>query len=87
MLAESDVIEPVNIGNPQEITMKLLAEEIIILSKSKSKIVYRPLPKDDPKRRQPDISTAKQLLDWEPRVMPEEGLLRTIDWFRRKLKR
>ncbi|MBI2009938.1 MAG: GDP-mannose 4,6-dehydratase [Candidatus Chisholmbacteria bacterium] len=87
LLAESDVIEPVNIGNPQEITMKLLAEEIIILSKSKSKIVYRPLPKDDPKRRQPDISTAKQLLDWEPRVMPEEGLLRTIDWFRRKLKR
>lgn len=78
----SDINEPVNIGNPQEMTIKEMAEKVIELTGSKSKIVYKELPVDDPKVRQPDISRAKKLLGWEPKVDFEEGLRRTIEWFK-----
>lgn len=78
----SDEDEPVNIGNPQEITVQSIAEEIIKLTGSKGKIVYKELPVDDPKVRQPDISKAKQKLGWEPKVSREEGLQKTIDYFK-----
>ncbi|MBS3132538.1 SDR family oxidoreductase [Candidatus Woesearchaeota archaeon] len=77
----SDVNEPVNIGNPDEFTILDLAEKIIELTGSKSRIVFRPLPADDPKTRCPDISRAKQLLKWEPEVGVDEGLKKTIEWF------
>ncbi len=78
----SDINEPVNIGNPQEMTIKEMAEQVIRLTGSKSKIIFRELPEDDPKIRQPDISKAKKLLDWEPKVCFEEGLKKTIEWFK-----
>lgn len=81
----SNVLEPVNIGNPSEITIKQFAEEVISLTKSKSKIVYRSLPEDDPKIRQPNISKAKTKLKWEPNIDREEGLLKTIGYFKEKL--
>ncbi len=74
--------EPVNIGNPHEMTIKEMAETIIRLTGSKSKLVFKPLPEDDPKVRQPNISKAKALLGWEPKVHLEEGLIKTIDWFK-----
>ena len=74
---------PVNIGNPYEIAVKDIAETIIKLTGSKSKIVYKPLPQDDPKRRKPDISKAKKILKWEPKINLEEGLLKTIDYFKK----
>ena len=77
---------PVNIGNPEEITMQGLAEEIVRLTKSKSRIVYHPLPEDDPKVRQPDISIARDVLHWEPKVNREVGLMKTMAYFRQKLK-
>ena len=86
-LAESDVNEPVNIGNPQEMTIEQLAHEVIAAVGSSSRIVYRPLPEDDPKVRQPDISRAHTLLNWEPRVPLSEGLASTIAYFRKKLAR
>ncbi|HTY39246.1 MAG TPA: UDP-glucuronic acid decarboxylase family protein [Bacteroidota bacterium] len=86
-LMMSDYALPVNIGNPEEITMQGLAEEIVRLTGSTSKIVYRPLPEDDPKVRQPDITIARQLLNWEPRIRREDGLLRTMLYFRTMLKR
>jgi UDP-glucuronate decarboxylase len=73
---------PVNLGNPKEFTIKELAEIIIHLTKTRSKIVYQPLPPDDPKHRQPDISIARKELDWNPTVGLEEGLLKTIEYFR-----
>lgn len=73
---------PVNIGNPGEFTMLELAEKVIRLTGTSSKIVHRPLPADDPKQRRPDISLAKEALGWEPTVMLEEGLQRTIEYFR-----
>ncbi|HDY66918.1 MAG TPA: SDR family oxidoreductase [Candidatus Scalindua sp.] len=79
----SDVNEPINLGNPQEMSILDFAHKIIELTKSKSKIVYKPLPKDDPKQRRPDISKAKKLLAWEPKVNLEEGLSKTIEWFRK----
>lgn len=82
-LLVSDYHEPVNIGNPQEMTVKQLAETIIDITGSRSSIVYKPLPVDDPKIRQPDISRAREVLGWEPRVALGEGLRQTIDWFRR----
>lgn len=85
-LMMSNEVLPVNIGNPDEVTMRQLAEEIVALTKSKSKIVYRPLPQDDPKVRQPDISRAKRILGWEPKVSRSEGLKRTELYFRGKLK-
>ena len=78
----SDVTTPVNIGNPSEITILDLAEKIIEITKSKSNIVFKTLPEDDPKVRQPDISKAKKLLEWEPKVSLEEGLKNTIEWFK-----
>lgn len=84
-LMNSETTGPVNLGNPVEFTMKELAEKIIRLTGSKSKIVYKPLPEDDPKQRKPDISLAKTKLGWEPVVLLDEGLKKTIDYFRGKL--
>lgn len=82
MNADDKFIGPVNIGNPNEFTIKELAEKVIELTGSKSKFVYNPLPNDDPKQRQPDISLAKEKLNWEPNVQLEEGLIKTIDYFK-----
>ena len=84
-LMRASVHEPVNIGNPHEMTLLELAKRILRLTKSPSEIVFEPLPEDDPKVRQPDISRARSLLGWEPRVDTDEGLRLTIDWFRKKL--
>jgi dTDP-glucose 4,6-dehydratase len=84
-LMESNVNDPVNIGNPHEMTIEDIARTIIRLTGSKSRIVYRPLPEDDPKVRQPDITRARTLLGWEPKVGLEEGLLKTLDYFRAKV--
>ncbi|TAL55425.1 MAG: SDR family oxidoreductase [Nanoarchaeota archaeon] len=81
-LMQSDYHEPVNIGNPNEYTILEFAKKILEVSGSKNKIVYMPLPVDDPKVRQPDISRAKKILGWEPKVGLEEGLAKTIDWFK-----
>jgi UDP-glucuronate decarboxylase len=85
MMESNDWTGPVNLGNPGEFTIKELAEIIINLTKSKSKIVYKPLPEDDPKQRQPDISLAKQKLGWQPKVKLEEGLKNTINYFKQVL--
>jgi dTDP-glucose 4,6-dehydratase len=77
--------DPVNIGNPAEMTIKQIAETIIEMTGSKSKIVYRPLPVDDPKVRKPDITRARTLLGWEPKVELREGLTKTIDYFKTKV--
>lgn len=82
----SDYHLPVNIGNPQEITLNQFAEEIIALTGSKQKIVYHPLPKDDPKQRQPDITKARTLLGWEPKISRQEGLRITYEYFKEALK-
>jgi dTDP-glucose 4,6-dehydratase len=81
----SDVNDPVNIGNPHEMTVEEMARAIVKMTGSKSEIVYRPLPTDDPKVRQPDITRARTLLGWEPRVQLEQGLTRTIAYFRTKV--
>jgi dTDP-glucose 4,6-dehydratase len=77
---------PVNIGNPHEMTVLQFAKKILELTGSKSQIVYKPLPQDDPQVRQPDIDKAKKVLGWEPKVKLEEGLARTIEYFRARLK-
>jgi dTDP-glucose 4,6-dehydratase len=84
-LAMSDYTLPINIGNPEEVTVLDLAKEIIALTKSSSSIIFRPLPQDDPKIRQPDITKAKKILGWEPKVGRQDGLLRTMEYFRKKL--
>lgn len=84
-LLMSNETNPVNIGNPDEITIQQLAEEIIGLTQSKSKIIYQDLPLDDPKIRQPDITRAKKLLKWEPKVTRRKGLIRTIEYFKQKV--
>lgn len=81
----SGINEPINIGNPAEMSILEFAHKIIELTGSKSKIIYKSLPQDDPKQRQPDISKAKKLLDWQPNVDLEQGLKRTIEWFKRKI--
>jgi UDP-glucuronate decarboxylase len=81
------VIGPVNLGNPVEFTISSLAKMIIEMTGSKSKIVYLPLPEDDPKQRQPDISLAKKELDWSPTIDIETGLLKTVEYFRKTLER
>jgi dTDP-glucose 4,6-dehydratase len=81
-LMQSSVNDPVNIGNPRELTLLELAKLVLRLSGSRSEIVFRPLPTDDPKVRQPDIGRARRLLGWEPRVDLEEGLRRTLEWYR-----
>ena len=78
----SDYVEPVNIGNPDEITIREFADEIIQLTGAKTKIIYKELPDDDPKKRRPDISLAKQILNWEPKVHRSEGLKITLDYFK-----
>jgi dTDP-glucose 4,6-dehydratase len=77
--------DPVNIGNPVEMTIRQIAEAIIKMTGSKSQIVYRPLPTDDPRQRRPDITRARTLLGWEPKVQLEEGLIKTIEYFRTKV--
>ena len=84
-LMGSDTSEPMNIGNPQEMTLLELAKRIIRLAGSRSEIQFHPLPADDPKVRQPDITRARTRLGWEPRVEVEDGLRRTLEWFRQKL--
>jgi dTDP-glucose 4,6-dehydratase len=84
-LFASDRSEPTNIGNPIEFTVRALAERVLQLTGARSKLVERPLPTDDPKVRQPDISVARQVLQWEPQVSLDEGLERTIGFFRTKL--
>jgi dTDP-glucose 4,6-dehydratase len=81
----SDYHMPVNIGNPSEITLQQFAEEVLKLTDSKSKIVYEPLPQDDPKQRQPDITKAKEILGWEPKVDRHEGLKRTLEYFKQHI--
>jgi len=76
-------IGPINIGNPNEFTIKELAQKVIALTHSKSKIVYNKLPEDDPKQRQPNIELAKKVLKWEPKVQLEEGLIKTIEYFKK----
>ncbi len=84
-LMHSDANDPVNIGNPQELSLVDLAKTIIKMTGSTSKLVYRPLPTDDPKVRRPDITRARTVLGWEPKVSLEEGLTSTIAYFRQKL--
>jgi dTDP-glucose 4,6-dehydratase len=85
-LLEVHFHEPVNVGNPDEVTILQFAQEILRLSGSSSGIVFKPLPQDDPRVRRPDISRARQLLGWEPRVARPEGLQRTLDYFRARVK-
>jgi dTDP-glucose 4,6-dehydratase len=84
-LLDSDVPDPVNLGNPEEITVLDFAKEIIRLTGSKSRIIFCPLPQNDPKVRQPDITKAKTILEWEPKVSRQEGLRRTLQYFKQKL--
>jgi dTDP-glucose 4,6-dehydratase len=81
-LLMSDYVEPVNVGNPDEITILQFAEEIVKLTGTKQKIIFKPLPQDDPKQRQPDISLAKKLLGWQPKVSRQEGLKITYEYFK-----
>lgn len=86
MMNQDGFVGPVNIGNPGEFTIKQLAELVLkFIPESKSKIIYKPLPSDDPKQRCPDITLAKEKLSWEPTIPLEEGLKKTIDYFRHKL--
>ncbi len=78
----SNYVMPVNIGNPSEITLLEFAEEVLRLTGSKSKIVYEPLPQDDPKQRKPNITKAKEILGWEPKIDRSEGLKRTLEYFK-----
>ena len=86
MATGDDFIGPVNTGNPGEFTMLELAKKVIELTNSKSKIVYCPLPGDDPKQRKPDIALANERLNWEPKIRLEEGLMKTIMYFKDKVK-
>ena len=84
-LLDSSENDPVNIGNPHEMTIEEIARTIIRMTNATSRIVYRPLPEDDPKVRQPDITRARTLLGWEPKVGLEEGLTKTLEYFRKKV--
>jgi dTDP-glucose 4,6-dehydratase len=84
-LADSSINEPVNIGNPHEMSIEQMARLIIKMTGSSSKVVFKPLPTDDPKVRQPDITRARTLLGWEPKVPLEQGLTSTIEYFRKKM--
>jgi dTDP-glucose 4,6-dehydratase len=85
-LMDSKENDPVNIGNPAEMSIAEMAETIIRMTASRSRIVYQPLPTDDPKVRRPDITRARTLLGWEPKVSLEQGLTSTIEYFRKKMK-
>jgi len=78
----SDYVYPVNIGNPNEITIKDFAEEIIKLTGTQQKVIYKPLPVNDPLQRQPDITKAKEILDWQPKIDRSEGMKHTLEYFR-----
>jgi UDP-glucuronate decarboxylase len=86
MMATEDFTGPVNLGNPGEFTILELAESVIRMVDSKSKVIYKPLPQDDPLQRKPDISLAREKLGWEPKIPLEEGLRRTIDYFKQVLQ-
>ena len=86
MGSDDSVSGPINLGNPGEFTMIELAEKVLRLTGSKSKLVYKPLPQDDPKQRCPDITKARQSLDWQPMIALDEGLARTAAYFRRALE-
>jgi UDP-glucuronate decarboxylase len=81
MEADIDGMQPVNLGNPVELTVKELADRVVEMTGTRDRLVYKPLPQDDPRRRRPDIGRAKALLGWEPRVSLEEGLEKTCAWF------
>ncbi len=85
LFAKENLFAPINLGNPEPIEMNQLASEIISLTNSKSEVLNLPLPEDDPKRREPDISKAKEILDWNPKVGRADGLLKTIDYFKKTL--
>jgi nucleoside-diphosphate-sugar epimerase len=81
----SKVSGPVNIGNPREFTIIEFARIVLRLTGGQSRIVYKPLPQDDPKQRKPDITLARKSLGWEPKIRLEEGIVKTIEWFKRNL--
>jgi UDP-glucuronate decarboxylase len=85
MKAPDDFTGPINIGNPNEFSIMELAQKVIALTGSQSRIIYQPLPEDDPLQRQPDITRARDHLNWEPRTQLEEGLQRTIDYFKNEI--
>ncbi len=85
LMTQDEVTGPVNVGNPGEFTMLELAEKVLKLTGSRSKIIHKPLPSDDPKQRQPDITLAKKILKWEPAVNLDEGLQKTVEYFKKKL--
>ena len=87
MATSNDITGPINCGNPNEFTILELAEKVIALTGSRSRIVHRPLPQDDPKQRRPDITLANELLDWRPTVMLTEGLQMTIAYFEQLLSK
>ncbi|WP_342658617.1 SDR family oxidoreductase [Sphingomonas sp. NY01] len=87
MESEIDGLEPVNLGNPNELTVSDLAEKVVAMTGSTNRLVYTPLPQDDPRRRRPNIDRAKALLDWEPRVPLADGLAKTCAWFAEELGR
>jgi dTDP-glucose 4,6-dehydratase len=82
----SNTSEPVNIGNPTELSIEQIAQKIIKATHSTSRVIYKPLPTDDPKVRKPDISRARNILGWKPQVSLDQGLSDTIDYFREKLR-
>ena len=86
MNTSDEVTGPINVGNPGEFTIRELAEQVIDLTGSKSKLVFQPLPQDDPRQRRPDISLAKKVLDWEPTIPLREGLKKTIAYFEQLLR-
>ena len=86
MATPKDFTGPINVGNPAEITMFELAERVLALTGGKSRIVLKPLPHDDPRQRQPDIRLAENVLGWRPRVSLDDGLKRTIEYFRQLLR-
>ena len=85
-LSQSQTSEPVNIGNPEEITILEFAKEVIKLTGSKSEIIFKELPQDDPQIRQPDITRAKEVLKWEPKIQRRDGLMKTLDYFREQTR-
>ena len=87
MESPDDVTGPINLGNPGEFTIKELAEKVISMTGSKSKIIFNPLPQDDPKQRQPDITLAKETLNWRPKISLETGLQPTIEYFKQELEK
>ena len=86
MNSGDDIVGPINLGNPSEITIKVLAEKILDMTNSSSRLIFKELPSNDPIRRKPDITMAQSLLNWEPDVSLEDGLVKTIDYFNEKLK-